>query len=170
MLYLIVILIFLALGLLWLSSRQRKAAGLPAGRVIYSDTNRWAPLEKPLYDPHLGLTGKPDYLVEQQDQVVPVEVKSKRVKQAAPDGHIFQLAAYCWLVEHVFGKRPPYGILHYPNRTIAIDYTSELENTLLELVVEMRDQERRKEVDRSHNSVPRCARCGYRSICNQVLR
>ena len=170
MLYLIVILVLLAFGLLWLSSRQRKAAGLPAGRVIYSDTNRWGPLEKPLYDAQLGLTGKPDYLVEQQDRIIPVEVKSKRVTQAAPDGHIFQLAAYCWLVEHVFGKRPPYGILHYPNRTLAIDYTPELENALLDLVAEMRSQEHRKEVERSHNSAARCARCGYRSICDQALR
>src|SRR5512144_2675391 len=141
MLYLIVMIFLAAVGLLWLSSRQRKAAGLPAGRVIYSDTNRWGPLEKPLYDAQLALTGKPDYLVEQQDRIIPVEVKSRQVKQAAPDGHIFQMAAYCLLVARVFGKRPPYGILHYPNRTFAIDYTSELENTLLDLLAEMRAQE-----------------------------
>jgi CRISPR-associated exonuclease Cas4 len=167
---LIGILIVVALALLWYASRQRKAAGLPAGRVIYSDTNRWGPLEKPLYDAQLGLTGKPDYLVEQGDRIIPVEVKSKRLGQAAPDGHIFQLAAYCLLVERVFGKRPPYGILHYPNRTLAIDYTPQLENTLLDLMAEMREQERRQEVDRSHESVARCSRCGFRPVCDQALR
>ncbi|HLE14098.1 MAG TPA: PD-(D/E)XK nuclease family protein [Anaerolineales bacterium] len=170
MLYLIVLIILLASGLLWLSARQRKAAGLPAGRVIYTDTNRWGPLEKPLYDAQFGLTGKPDYLVYQKDQIIPVEVKSRRVKQAAPDGHIFQLAAYCLLVERIFGKRPPYGILHYPNRTMAVDFTPELEAAVIELIGDMHAQERRQELDRSHDSAARCARCGYRSICDQAIR
>jgi CRISPR-associated exonuclease Cas4 len=169
MLYLIGLFILLAIGLFWLSSHQRKAAGLPAGRVIYSDTGRWRALEKPLYDPRLGLTGKPDYLIDQKDQIIPVEVKSKRLKQAAPDGHIFQLAAYCLLVERIFGKRPSHGILHYPNRTIAIDYTPQLEAALVDLIGQMRAQELRRQVNRSHSSAARCARCGYRSRCDQAL-
>jgi CRISPR-associated exonuclease Cas4 len=165
-----IIALLAALALLWLSSRQRRAAGLPAGRVIYSDTNRWGALEKPLYDPVLGLTGKPDYLVEQGETLIPVEVKSRRAGQAPYDSHIYQLAAYCWLVERAFGKRPPYGILHYANRTFAIDYTPALETALLEIVDEMRRLERRREVDRSHDSPERCLRCGYRSICDQALK
>jgi CRISPR-associated exonuclease Cas4 len=164
------IFVLLALILLWLSTRQRRAAGLPGGRVIYADTNRWGPLEKPLYDPLLDLTGKPDYLVEQGDRLIPVEVKSRRISQAPYDSHIYQVAAYCLLVQRVFGKRPPYGILHYANRTFAIDYTPEMESALLELLAEMRVQERRREVDRSHESPRRCLRCGYRSICDQALK
>ena len=116
------------------------------------------------------MAGKPDYLVQQGDQFIPVEVKSSRIGSAPYDAHIFQLAAYCLLVESTYQKRPAYGILHYPNRTFAIDYTIEMESALLDLLEEMRAQDRRKEIHRSHDSPARCSRCGYRSICDQALR
>jgi CRISPR-associated exonuclease Cas4 len=170
MLWLILFLVVLAVILLWISARQRKAAGLPGGRVIYSDTKSWGNVDQPLYDPSLNLTGKPDYLVQKGEQLIPVEVKSRRVSQAPYDSHVYQLAAYCLLVHRVFGKRPPYGILHYSNRTFAIDYTPELESALLDLVVAMRTQQYRRSVDRSHEAPERCFRCGYRNLCDQALR
>ena len=163
------LLTLLALFLLWQAARQRKAAGLPGGRVIYADTRAWGAVEKPLYDAELGLTGKPDYLVESGKGIIPVEVKSARVGSAPHDSHIFQLGAYCLLVQRSTGKRPPYGILHYPNRTFAIDYTPALEAAVLDLLVEMRQGEKRGNVDRSHDQPARCARCGFRSVCDQRL-
>ena len=159
----------LAIILLWQASRRQRAIGLPTGRVIFSDTHGWGPVEQPLYDAELGLVGKPDYLVETGGQVIPVEVKSSPVTTAPYDAHIFQLAAYCLLVQRHYGKRPAYGILHYPNRTFAIDYTAQLEQQLLKLVEEMHAQERRKDLPRSHDSAARCSRCGFRAICDQRL-
>jgi CRISPR-associated exonuclease Cas4 len=170
MLPLSILLFIVALILLWQARRRQKEIGLPAGRVIYSDTRRWGAVEEPLYNNRLGLAGKPDYLVQQGDQIIPVEVKSSRIGSAPYDAHIFQLAAYCLLVESTYQKRPAYGILHYPNRTYAIDYTIELEAALLDLLEEMRGQDRRKEIQRSHDSPARCIRCGYHSICDQTLR
>lgn len=169
MLPLAVLLLLAALLLLWIASRQRRSAGLPGGRIIYADTNRWGRLEKPLYHPELAITGKPDYLVEQGEVLIPVEVKSRRISSAPYDSHIYQLATYCLLVQRAFGKRPPYGILHYANRTFAIDYTPELESALLDILADMRTQERRQDVERSHDSAERCARCGFRSVCDQTL-
>lgn len=169
MIWLVILLAIVAIGLLWISSRGRRAAGLPAGRVIYVDTKNWGPVEKPLYDPIVGLTGKPDYIVQQGDHLIPVEVKSRRISRAPYDAHIYQLAAYCLLVQKVFGQRPPYGILHYPNRTFAIDYTPDLESQLIDLVLEMQTQSSAKSLKRSHQSPARCAKCGYRSACDQAL-
>lgn len=170
MLLLAAVLITIALVLLWQSRRHQKSTGIPAGRIIYTDTRGWGRVEEPLYDPGLGLTGRPDYLVQQKDQLIPVEVKSSRISAAPYDAHIFQLAAYCLLVERVLGKRPPYGILNYPNRTFAIDFTPQLEAALLDLLEEMRLQDRRKEVHRSHDTPARCLACGYRSLCDQALK
>ena len=72
-------------------------------------------------------------------------------------------------MESHYGRRPPYGILKYANRTFAVDYTFELEESLLDLLDEMREQERKRTVDRSHELAARCARCGYRSTCDQRL-
>ena len=164
-----VILLFVALWLFWQANQRRSSAGIPGGRIIYTDTHAWGAVEKPLYDPVTGLTGKPDYLVDQGDWIIPVEVKSSQVKDGPYDSHIYQLAAYCLLVDRTHGKRPPYGILHYPNRTYAIDYTAALENSLLDVLEEMHAQERRKKVDRSHEIAARCHACGYRHICDQQI-
>jgi CRISPR-associated exonuclease Cas4 len=172
MLVLAVILGLLAMVLFWQSTRQRRATGLPGGRVIYADPKTWGPVEEPLYDARSGLTGKPDYLVQQGEKIIPVEVKTGRTPNSPHDAHIFQLAAYCYLVERNHGVRPPYGILHYPQRTFAIDYTPALEAALTALVAEMRVQDRQAErgtVDRSHENPSRCARCGFRAHCDQRL-
>ena len=167
--YLALALIFISVALLWLSARRQIEAGLPGGRVIYTDTRGWGPVEKPLYDPTLGLAGKPDYLVEKDSLIIPVEIKSGRVVDAPYDSSIFQLAAYCLLVQRTLGVRPPNGILRYSNRTFAVDYTPQLETALIELLNEMRLAGERKEQARSHDSRERCAHCGYRSICDQAL-
>lgn len=172
--WLIFLVVLLALGLLWISTRQRKASGLPGGRLIYSDTDRWSAAEKPLYAPALGLTGKPDYLVEQDGQLIPVEVKTSSPRRGPYDAHIYQLAAYCLLVTQVYGKRPKYGIIHYkgknqPGQTYAIDFTADLEAAVLNTLQEMQGISLRKEVNRSHDNPSRCAHCGYHHTCDQAL-
>ena len=164
-------LIFFGLGtlLFWQASRQKKASGLPGGRIIYADTSRWMPVQEALYDPRLGLAGKPDYLVKDGEQIIPVEVKSSRVAHSPFDSHIYQLAAYCLLVGHVYRTRPRSGILHYPSRTFKIDFTPQLEQATLELLAEMRSHDARTALNRSHDSIARCRGCGYRSVCDQKI-
>ncbi len=169
MLYLAALLILIALVILWQARRQRQSLGLPAGRIITSDTSKWGAVEQPLYDAELGLVGRPDYLVEHGGQIIPVEVKSNRVSSAPYDAHIYQLAAYCLLVQRHYGKRPAYGILHYPTHTFAIDFTPQLESLVMDLLEELHSKERRKNIARSHESSQRCGGCGYRNICDQKL-
>ena len=167
--YISLTLLLIAIFLFWLSHRQQRQTGLPDGRVIYTDTGQWGRVEKPLYDAEMRLTGKPDYLVERKGKIIPVEVKSGKAPNTPYDSHIYQLASYCYLVHKTTGKRPPYGIIHYNNRDFAIDYAPALEAALLDLLAEMRQDERRKEVACSHSSPARCRRCGYRKICDQGL-
>jgi len=169
MLYIALIFAFIAFIFFWQSNRQRGATGLPGGRVIYTDTHGWNKLEKPLFDAALGLTGKPDYLIQQNGRIIPVEVKSGRAPDAPYDSHIYQLASYCLLVEKTYNKRPPYGIIHYEGRDFAVDYTRELEASLLELLMEMKNDEHRKDVPRSHEQASRCKRCGFRDVCDENL-
>ena len=84
--------------------------------------------------------------------------------------HIYQLAAYCLLVAHEYGVRPPHGILHYADKTFAIDFTSELEDSVEVVIDEMQAITARSRVDRSHEDGRRCQNCGYRSVCDQSLR
>jgi CRISPR-associated exonuclease Cas4 len=164
-----IFLLFSACVLFFVSGRQRRLSGLPGGRIIYTDTHAWGNVEKPLFDHDLGLAGKPDYLVEQNGRTIPIEVKTGRTPAAPYDSHIFQVAAYCYLVYKTTGKRPPHGIIHYPGRDFAVDYTPALENALLDLIADMRIAGRRLEVQRSHEDEQRCRRCGFREGCDRRL-
>ncbi len=155
--------------LLWQANRQHKASGLPGCNVIYADTSAWGPVEKVLYDSNLDLSGRPDYLIRQGKDIIPVEVKASRVFQSPYDSHIYQLAAYCYLVHSNYNVRPTHGILHYDNRTYRIEYTQELETSLIALVGEMRTKGHLRKINRSHHSSQRCQRCGYRNSCDQGL-
>jgi CRISPR-associated exonuclease Cas4 len=168
-LWLGLVLLVAAVVIYWLATRQRRESGVPTGRIIYADPGGWLRAEKPLYDPRTGLTGKPDYLVQQGDLIIPVEVKSAYAPPVPYDSHIFQLAAYCHLVEAQFHKRPTHGILRYHNRTLAIDYTPELQEQLMAVLAEMRACDARGGADRSHESPVRCKSCGFRKTCDQVL-
>ena len=170
MAYLSIFFLLIGLVLFVVAARRKRQAGIPAGRQIYSDTNHWGKVEKPLFDPNLRLTGKPDYLVKQGKQFIPIELKSTSSPRAPYDSHIYQLAAYCLLVEHEYGNRPNYGIIHYRNQTFAIDFTPTLEETIKAIIREMQEKTIHSQADRSHNNPRNCQNCGYRSICDQSLR
>jgi CRISPR-associated exonuclease Cas4 len=168
-LYTGLVLLVFALILFFLSGLQRRASGLPGGRVIYTDTRAWGKVERPFFDQDLGLTGKPDYLIEQNGKIIPIEVKTGRTPEAPYDSHIFQVAAYCYLIHKTTGQRPPYGLLHYPGRDFAVDYTPQLEYALRDLLAGMRVDGQRTEVRRSHEDEQRCRHCGFRQTCEQRL-
>lgn len=165
-----VALLLLAL-VIGLRARQWWAeAQMPAGDVIYSDTGAWYPQREPFYSPRLMLVGKPDYLVEEADGgIVPVEVKSSKAPESPYPGHVLQLAAYCALVEEAYGLRPYYGIIQYKDRAFAVTYTEEVEEDLLDVLDEMREDMFADDVDRDHEDWRRCAGCGHRDHCYQRL-
>ena len=164
------VLFLLAFGLLllWLARRTRLAAGLPPGRLISQDTLGPRRPGASLYDPVLDLAGRPDYLVEQGERLIPMEIKSGRSHAGPRSSHRLQLAAYCRLVESVYARRPPYGILQYADQAYAITYTRALEDELTHMLERMRDDLGRS-LDRSHDSPERCRACSYRDGCDQSL-
>ncbi len=167
--FIIVGLLALGFFLLWLSRRGRQRSGVPEGRLIYTDTGGWRRPERPLFSPRYRLTGKPDYLVEEGEAVVPVEVKSGRAPAQPYDSHVLQLAAYCLLVEDHYGRRPARGIIKYADRTFGVDYTPALEEALQVTMDRMRDDLAAGGATRSHDESRRCRACGHRQHCDQRL-
>jgi CRISPR-associated exonuclease Cas4 len=163
------VLLVLGVALLLLARREHRRSGLPQGRVIYTDTRGWRRAEKPLFSRTFLLAGRPDYLVADGGEIIPVEVKSGRTPAQPYRSHVLQLAAYCLLVEEEYAKRPSHGIIKYADRTFEVDYTPELESALLATLDRMRSDLRRGEVPRSHNHPARCLSCGFRESCEQRL-
>ena len=155
--------------MLWWGARWRRATGLPAGAVVYSDTGKEEAVLEPLVSHRYGVVGKPDYLVEVAGAgkrlVVPLEVKSRRQPRVADPGHLLQLATYCLLVEDVYRQRPPHGYLRYADATIKVDYTDDLRDAVLSSAAAIRKARSASNVARSHRDTQRCQRCGYIDSC-----
>lgn len=179
MVILAIVIFISGLIVLWVSSNQAKKEGLPNGKLIYADTNLWHKVTTPLTDLKLGLTGKPDYIIKQGNQFIPVEVKKGNENSKPTESHIYQLAAYCFLIQTIYNQRPHYGIIHYESanlgqqknqcNTFIINYNNDLEKSLMNIIRRMRSLENCTQVPRSHHSPARCKHCGYDQICDQKL-
>ena len=184
LLALIVLLVVVSLVSYVAARRASRRSGLPGGQILYSDTGyavgRISPTEKnkegdrqerPLISRRFGLIGKPDYLIETDEGIIPIEVKSTKcpANGRAYDSHIMQLAAYCLLVEEAIGQDVPYGIIRYADCEVTLDYTSELRDELIELLEEIEEARLAVDVHRSHNDAQRCKGCSMRESCDEAL-
>lgn len=128
----LVLVILVALGAAFYLRQTGRAAQTRAGvpidaRVVYSDTGAWERVEKPLFSRKYRLTGKPDYIV--QDEVgamIPIEVKPNRNAPQPRHSDTMQLMAYGILVEEKYGARPEHGLLKYREQVFQIEFTAEL--------------------------------------------
>lgn len=168
---LLFLLTLLAAIFFWFQAQRGcEAAGLPVGQVVYVDTGAWQKSERSLFSNNYQLTGKPDYLVRDGRNVIPVEVKTRAAPPVPYRSHVMQLAAYCLLVEDVLAAPAPYGFVHYRDKTFRVDFTPALREELLRLLNEMRHARRATAVHRSHDSPQRCARCGFQEVCGEAVK
>ncbi len=124
----------IAAALAWFVGRGLFArTGRPTRDILYADVGSTFPQPAPLISKRYRLSGKPDYLVRVKDGVAPVELKSSQSPSSGRpyDGHLFQLAAYCLLVEDVCRVSVPYGLVKYEDRTIRVEYTPSLRASLI---------------------------------------
>lgn len=163
------LLLLTAMACLWLAKALRRRSGVPAGDIVYEDTS--GEESEVLYSATYGLCGKPDYLLEDEDGLIPVEVKSG---VAPPSGrpypsHLMQLAVYFLLIEDVLEQAAPYGLIRYRDRTVRVENTDELRAELLDVVADMQAILQDGEAYRSHNSARRCAGCSVAYACDERL-
>jgi CRISPR-associated exonuclease Cas4 len=154
---------------LWLWSRAnrlREQADLPEGKIIYSDL-RFSDKAKLLVSQKYGLAGKPDVLVKEEEQIIPVEQKSGKTPKRPYPGHVLQVAAYCLLIQENYKVRPTHGLIKYPEQTFRVNFTPELEQNLLDTLNAMHTCT--KAPTRSHQMRARCQHCGQREVCDQIL-
>ena len=103
--------LFVLAFLVWTTANHRiSRTGLPDGRVVYQDVERRRTLVRPLVSLRHGLTGKPDYLVETNDGLVPVELKSRECPRSGPyAGDAAQLTQLIGLHDITFTPLPEVG-------------------------------------------------------------
>jgi CRISPR-associated exonuclease Cas4 len=153
----------------WLFFSRRGNTGLPDGTLVYDDAGRHH-LNRPLVSHRYRLAGRPDYLIKTQGGLVPVELKSTHCPRTGPyEAHVLQLMTYCVLVEDVFGRHVPCGILQYADEQREIPYSLAEKRKVLALADEIRASRRAADLHRNHRQAGRCRGCGYRAVCGEAL-
>jgi CRISPR-associated exonuclease Cas4 len=162
---------FVLAVIVWVhAGRQIARSGIPEGRLVSQDSDRRHDVHRPLVSLRYGLTGKPDYLVETTEGLVPVELKSRDSLRADPyASEIAQLTAYCVLVEDATGVTPPYGIIQYANRSLRMQYTWQAREEILQVIDEMRNVREEQSIQRNHTHPGRCRACGFWSVCQERI-
>lgn len=120
-----------------------------------------------LWSEEYGLAGRPDYILELDGELVPVEVKTGRVPRGPLFSHIIQLAAYCLLLEQE--GRVSHGILRYGSVEHVIDFDQNLRSLLLTKLTEMRAVMASGKAHRDHDRPGKCRSCSRRDACPERL-
>lgn len=174
---------FVSLALLWLigasvflyrSMRSAEFARatraryeMASGELVYVDSEREKP--KLFVAKRYGLSGRPDAVLLEGNQHIPVEVKTGRTPRGPLFSHILQIAAYCLLIEEEYGKPPPHGVIRYADRSQEIEYNEDLKRLVLQKMGEMRACVAKGEAHRNHNRPGKCVHCSRRSVCPERL-
>lgn len=144
--------------------------GVPHGRIISQDADRRRPLTRSLVSRRHGLIGKPDYLIETTDGLIPVEVKSRPCPASGPHlADVAQLTAYCILVEENFHTRPSHGVIAYADQYQRVPYTTQHRDRVLGILNEIEAVRNGSTPHRSHFQSGRCRSCGFRAVCDEAL-
>jgi len=137
------------------------------GDLVYIDSTAEKP--KLFVSKRHGLSGRPDAVVMDGDQHIPVEIKTGRVPRGPLFSHILQVVAYCFLLEEEYGKAPPYGIVRYGDTNYEIEYNEDQKKLLMQKLTEMRAAITKGEAHRNHNRPGKCVHCSRRSGCPERL-
>lgn len=148
------------------ADKLRKDNNIQPGEVAYSD------LDVPgtsFFSKKYKITGKPDYVLKRGGRYIPVEVK-KGSYSSPQDNHVFQLAAYCQLIEENYCVFVPYGLVAYEDSCYKISFDPNLRFQLQNTIAEMRDFLKRRDKGRNHNDINRCKSCSLRSYCEEKIK
>jgi CRISPR-associated exonuclease Cas4 len=146
--------------------KGKESFGIPDGMILYSDLNVPA---APLFSKRSRLIGKPDYIVRKENHCIPVEVKSGGGLHPH-ESQVLQLAAYCQILEDIFGVFVPDGILVYNNIKYIIPFDPKLRFELESVMKTMRASLRNGVVQRNHQDSGRCRHCSMKRYCTDAVR
>ena len=145
--------------------RKKKHYRIPKGKMTYSDLNVPA---KPFFSKRYRTTGKPDYVIIENNKYIPIELKSGSHIMPRKN-HIMQLATYCQLLEETYGGFVPYGRLVYNDADFKIPFDPKLRFELESVITTMRKSLQHGNVEINHSDINKCRSCSMKKYCNDNL-
>ncbi|KYK32668.1 MAG: hypothetical protein AYK22_07125 [Thermoplasmatales archaeon SG8-52-3] len=146
--------------------KLKKKHNIPAGQITYQDLSKPA---KPFFSKRYRVTGKPDYIIKNNNYFIPIEVKTGIYKETKKN-HILQLAAYCHLLEENFQRFVPYGLLVYSDKSKhKIPFDPKIRFEFESTIKDMRNTMRTGTITRNHNDLFKCRNCSMYQYCDFKL-
>jgi CRISPR-associated exonuclease Cas4 len=158
-------LIFYGLKIQKSTKVERELNQIPKGKITYTDLKHPG---KILFSKRYRISGKPDYIIRDNNYYIPVEVKSTEFDKPQKN-HILQLASYCHLVEENYHNYSPYGIIVYKNSNFKIPFNPKLRYELELIIHRMKKDLKSKNLVPNHNEPRKCLHCLMRFYCNNKL-
>ncbi|AAM25185.1 MAG: CRISPR-associated protein Cas4 [Caldanaerobacter subterraneus] len=127
--------------------RMRRSIGFRGGKLIYVDKPQQVKGKGVVYGKLLksekyGLTGKPDYIYQVGDELVPIELKSSDAEDSPYFKDVMQLVAYFVIIEEEYQKRVKRGRIVYRNAMFEVYNRKYLRKELLKILEQMRKMEK----------------------------
>jgi CRISPR-associated exonuclease Cas4 len=160
---------FIALGLLMRASAKLQGGAFDLSHeILYTDAGRsTADL---LVSDRYHLIGRPDYILEEHGERIPVERNDRLLTHSGPhESELLELAAYCLLLEEREGPPVHRGRLQYQNTSLDITFDEALRRKLLATLAAIQVSADLADVRRSHPSPARCRGCAFRLQCTESL-
>jgi CRISPR-associated exonuclease Cas4 len=136
------------------------------GTITYMDLDAPA---KPFFSKKYRISGKPDYIVKKEKRYLPVELKTGSY-DAPQKNHIFQLAAYCQLIEDNYGIFVPYGVLVYSDGyQFNIPFDPRIRFELEGTINDMRQVIKTGKIKTNMKDSFKCKNCSMREYCSTKI-
>ncbi|RLG57347.1 MAG: CRISPR-associated protein Cas4 [Candidatus Hydrothermarchaeota archaeon] len=146
------------------SAMKRMNAGAKLHKKLKIENARY--VEKFLISRKYMLVGRPDFIIEEENILYPLEFKATKAPPYPYASNIAQLLSYCILVEENF-SRPRYGIIKYLNNEFKIPY-DEKEKKFIEHVIFTIHTYSALNLKPKAEMNEKCKACGYANTCLRI--
>lgn len=156
--------------------KMKRTIGFKRGKLIYIDKQEEVKRNGVMYSKLLksekyGISGKPDYIYEVGNELIPLELKSTNVTQDSPLlKDVMQLTAYFLIIKEEFGRKVFRGRIIYQNVMFEIYNTKNLKRELLEILKEMKLMESEKFFPDEDGDFLKCRFCPCRGTVCKVYK
>jgi len=161
--------VFVALGVLVrVAAKSQGGAFDLSGEILYTYAGRST--VDLLVSDRCHLIGRPDFVLEEHGERIPVERKDRMLTHSGPhESERLQLGAYCLLLEERERRPVHRGRLQYQNTGLDITFDEALRRNLLATLAAIQVSADLADVRRSHPSPARCRGCAFRMQCTESL-
>lgn len=155
--------------------KMRRSIGFRGGKIIYIDKPQEVKEKGVVYGKLLksdkyGLSGKPDYIYQLAEDLIPIELKSSQAEDSPYYKDVMQLVAYFLIIEDVYQKRVKRGRIVYRNTMFEVYNRRHLRKELFNILKQMKKMQEGNYLPEVNPSFALCRFCPCRDTVCEIYK